>query len=75
VLFSIGDTARTCLTLLDLVGENGADLEAGGQSGGQNQRSAVPKDNVENALHTAVCDGSLTLQEAQQIIVTGWFKY
>ena len=36
---------------------------------------AKTKDRVENALHKAVCDGDLTLQEAQHIIVTDWFKY
>jgi hypothetical protein len=36
---------------------------------------AKTKDRVENALHKAVCDGTLTLQEAQHIIVTDWFKY
>jgi hypothetical protein len=33
------------------------------------------KDAVENALHKEVCAGTLTLDEAQQIIVTDWFKY
>jgi hypothetical protein len=36
---------------------------------------AKTKDRVKDALHKAVCDGTLTLQEAQQIIVTDWFKY
>ena len=36
---------------------------------------AKTKDHVENALHNSVCDGSLTLEEAQDIIVTDWFKY
>jgi hypothetical protein len=36
---------------------------------------AKTKDQVENALHKAVCDAALTLQEAQHIIVTDWLKY
>jgi len=36
---------------------------------------AKAKDAVENELHKEVCAGMLTLQEAQQIIVTDWFKY
>ena len=36
---------------------------------------AKTKDHVESALHKAVCDGSLTLQDAQHIIATDWFKY
>jgi hypothetical protein len=36
---------------------------------------AKTKDRVENALNKAVCDGTLTLQDAQDIIATDWFKY
>jgi hypothetical protein len=36
---------------------------------------AKAKDAVENALHKEVCAGTLTLQEAQQIISTDWYKY
>jgi hypothetical protein len=36
---------------------------------------AKTKDAVENALHTEVCAGSLTLQAAQTVIATDWFKY
>jgi hypothetical protein len=36
---------------------------------------AKSKDQVENALHKEVCAGTLTLQEAQHIISTDWFKY
>src|SRR5262249_58005445 len=36
---------------------------------------AKAKDAVENALHTEVCAGTLTPQEAQQIIATDWFQY
>jgi len=36
---------------------------------------AKTKDAVENALHKEVCAGTLTLQEAQEIIRTDWFKY
>src|SRR5467141_630359 len=36
---------------------------------------AKSKDAVENALHKEVCAGTLTLQEAQDIIRTDWFKY
>ena len=36
---------------------------------------AKAKDAVENELHKEVCAGMLTLQEAQQIIVTDWSKY
>jgi len=35
---------------------------------------AKNKDAVENALHKEVCAGTLTLQEAQDIIRTDWFK-
>ena len=38
-------------------------------------RRGQGKDAVENELHKEVCAGMLTLQEAQQIIVTVWFKY
>jgi len=30
---------------------------------------------VEKALNTAVCHSTMTLQEAQHIIATDWFKY
>ena len=36
---------------------------------------AKAKDAVENAFHKEVCAGTLTLQEAQQIIATDWFLY
>ncbi len=36
---------------------------------------AKAKDAVENALHREVCAGTLTLQAAQAIIATDWFKY
>jgi hypothetical protein len=36
---------------------------------------AKSKDAVENALHRAVCSGTLSLREAQWIIATDWFKY
>jgi hypothetical protein len=36
---------------------------------------AKAKDKTENALNTAVCSGTMTLQEAQHIIATDWFKY
>jgi hypothetical protein len=36
---------------------------------------AKTKDTVENALRKAVCDGTLTLREAQFTIATDWFKY
>ena len=36
---------------------------------------AKTKDAVENQLHREVCDGTLTLREAQFIIATDWFKY
>jgi hypothetical protein len=32
-----------------------------------------PKDAVETELHTAVCNGTITLAQAQQAIVTDWF--
>lgn len=32
-----------------------------------------PKDVVETQLHTAVCNGTITLQQAQQAIATDWF--
>ena len=38
-------------------------------------RGPKAKDAVENELHKEVCAGMLTLQEAQQIIVTDWSKY
>ena len=31
------------------------------------------KDKVENALHTLVCNGSLTLKTAQKAIATNWY--
>ena len=36
---------------------------------------AKSKDAVENALHRAVCSGSMSLRDAQHIIVTDWFKF
>jgi hypothetical protein len=36
---------------------------------------AKAKDAVENALHAEVCAGTLTLQAAQAIVATDWFKY
>ena len=36
---------------------------------------AKAKAAVENALHKEVCAGTLTLQAAQTIIATDWFKY
>jgi len=36
---------------------------------------AKAKDRVENAINTAVCNGTMTLQEAQHTIATDWFKY
>jgi hypothetical protein len=32
-----------------------------------------PKDVVETELHTAVCNGTITLKQAQQAIATDWF--
>lgn len=32
------------------------------------------KDQVENYLHSRVCDGALSLQEAQSLIARDWFK-
>jgi hypothetical protein len=34
---------------------------------------ARQKDTVENALHKEVCDGTVTLQRAQEIISTDWY--
>jgi hypothetical protein len=34
---------------------------------------AHEKDKLENALHKAVCDGKMTLQEAQKKIRTDWY--
>jgi hypothetical protein len=36
---------------------------------------AKAKDRAENALNTVVYNGTMTLQEAQHIIATDWFKY
>jgi hypothetical protein len=59
--------------------------EAGGKASSRNpwpemwvhatQRRRQAKDAVENALHQEVCAGTLTLQEAQDLIRTDWFKY
>ncbi len=35
---------------------------------------AHEKDKVENFLHSQVCSGAITLQEAQQAIVGDWYK-
>jgi len=35
---------------------------------------AHEKDKLENVLHQAVCDGKMTLQEAQQKISTNWYE-
>jgi hypothetical protein len=37
--------------------------------------SPNPKDSVENALHRMVCDGEITLAEAQHIIATDWVSW
>jgi hypothetical protein len=37
--------------------------------------SPNPKDAVENALHRLVCDGTMRLAQAQQIIATGWVAW
>ncbi len=34
--------------------------------------SPNPKDAVEDTLHSKVCDGAMTLREAQHIIATQW---
>ncbi len=36
---------------------------------------AKSKDKVETALKVAVCNGALTLKDAQHIIATDWFQY
>jgi hypothetical protein len=36
---------------------------------------AKTKDKVENALRREVCQGTLTLREAQFIIATDWLRY
>ena len=36
---------------------------------------AKAKDQTEKALNTAICNGTMSLQEAQQIIARDWFKY
>ncbi|HEX2914307.1 MAG TPA: HNH endonuclease signature motif containing protein [Chloroflexia bacterium] len=36
---------------------------------------ARQKDKVENALHQAVCDGKMSLPQAQQIIRQDWYAY
>src|SRR5260370_30176343 len=36
---------------------------------------AKTKDKLETALKVAVCNGTLTLSEAQHIIATDWFQY
>lgn len=41
----------------------------------QTTPNARDKDKVENALHTAVCSGQLTLDQAQRIISTNWTSY
>jgi hypothetical protein len=38
------------------------------------QPGAKQKDAVENYLHHQVCDGAMTLQEAQNAIATDWYK-
>jgi hypothetical protein len=35
---------------------------------------AKEKDQVENYLHKRVCSGAMTLQEAQQAIITDWYR-
>lgn len=37
--------------------------------------SPNPKDGVENALHRMVCDGEMSLAEAQHIIATEWVSW
>jgi hypothetical protein len=36
--------------------------------------SPNPKDDVENALHVKVCEGQVTLREAQRLIATSWVR-
>ena len=53
-------------------------LELGGYPSDPNNlwpepgQSPNPKDKVENALHSAVCSGRITLKEAQTRIATDW---
>jgi hypothetical protein len=35
----------------------------------------MAKDKVEDALKVTICNRAMTLQEAQHIISTDWFKY
>jgi hypothetical protein len=41
----------------------------------ENGASPNLKDKVENALHTRVCNGSMTLANAQRIIALDWVSY
>ncbi len=36
--------------------------------------SPNPKDRLENALHTAVCAGRVTLADAQRVMATDWHQ-
>jgi len=35
---------------------------------------SLDKDKVENYLHKQICDGKMTLKEAQEAIATDWLK-
>ena len=58
----------------EMWGTPGTPLTAGGPFP-HHLVGAKSKDAVENALHKEVCEGTLTLQQAQEIIRTDWFKY
>jgi hypothetical protein len=36
---------------------------------------AKAKDQTEKALNTAICNGTMSVQEAQHVITADWFKY
>jgi hypothetical protein len=42
------------------------------QSYGSKPWNAVLKDKLENRLHKEMCDGNITLQEAQDMLVKDW---
>lgn len=44
-------------------------------NGSLSDGGARSKDQVENALHKAVCNGSMSLSDAQKIITTDWYGY
>lgn len=79
-LQSIQDYGYTDTNVKDFEEDHLISLELGGSPTDVNNLWAEPhsspneKDRVENYLHTQICDGQMTLSEAQTLISTNWYN-